>query len=117
MPHLIPVREPFNAPHIVMWDDVKDIDISIPGANPIAPRLWHSGAMATEFTVYSLSIISADTAEEALAKEWLGNALLKQIDDTKPFAYIKGISKLTSVIRPDIGTYITNVEISYRVGN
>lgn len=114
---LIPEREPFSAPHIVHWDDVKDIDVSIPGVNPIAPRLWHSGVMATEFTIHSLSIITSNTAEEALAKEWLGNALLKQLDDTKPFAYIKGISKMTSVIRPDIGTFITNIEITYRTGN
>lgn len=117
MPHLIPEREPFTPPHVVMWADVKDIDINLPVGVPVDVKLWHSRIRPPEFTTYSLSIITANKAEEELAKEWLGNAVLKQLNDTTPFPFIKGISKLTSVIRPDIGTYITNIEITYRAGS
>ena len=117
MVDIIPVRA-INAPtQFKTWDEVKNIDVDILGNQPVKARLWHDGVNPVGYSSYSLTIFSNTTMEEALAKEWLGKALLKQIDDAKPFVIIKGISVMTSVFQGDIGLFATNVEIEYKIGN
>lgn len=117
MADMIPFRAIAAPTAFVTWGEVKNIDVSVQGDQPVKVRLWHDGANPVGYQTFSLTVLSNTSTEEALAKEWLGNALLKQLDAAKPFAIIKGISKMTSVPHGDIGLFATNVEIEYKVGN
>jgi len=101
----------------VKWADVKDIDVTIPGGQAVKVRLWHDGVNPVGFGTCSLTVLCNSQTEETAAKEWLGKALLKQINDIRPFVIIKGISIMTSVFRGDIGLFATNVEVTYKIGN